>query len=215
MSCSQCIGIEEVFDEKLAAAELARYRRRGPRRTSRLLIQAVAAEGVEGLTLLDVGGGPGAVHLELLAAGASEAVDVDASTEYLKAATEEAGRRGLDGRVRHLHGNFVDLAAEVAPADVVTLDRVICCYDDLKSLLGSAAAKARRTLGLVYPRDSWWVRLTEGLLNLDLRLRRSRFRSFIHPSSQVEEILRSHGFRKSFHRKGGIWQVVVYRKQPD
>ncbi len=208
------MGIEEVFDDRRTAAELARLRRRGPRKTSRLLIEGIAAQGVAGLTLLDIGGGPGAVHFGLLAAGASEAVDVDASAGYLKTAEEEAERRNMAGRIRHLHGNFVDLAAGVAPADVVTLDRVICCYDDARSLLEASAAKARRILGLVYPRDTWWMKLALGLLNLTLAARRTRFRTFIHPSSQVEQIAASHGFQKRLHRKSGIWQVVMYAKTP-
>ncbi len=214
MSCAQCLGIEEVFDEKTAATELARYRRRGPRKTSRLLVEDIASYGVAGLTVLDIGGGPGAVHFGLLSAGAREAVDVDASAGFLKTATEEARRRGMDGRIQHLHGNFVDLAPQVAPADIVTLDRVICCYDDARSLLEASAGKARRILGVVYPRDSWWVKLAEWLFNLTLAARRSRFRTFIHPRSLVEEVAQSHGFHKRLQRTHGIWQVVVYTKAP-
>ncbi len=214
VSCAQCIGIEEVFDEKGTAAELARYRKRGPRKTSQLLIESIVAHGVAGHTVLDIGGGPGAVHFGLLSAGAREAVDVDASAGFLKTAAEEAGRRGMDGRIRHLYGNFVDLAPQVAPADIVTLDRVICCYDDARSLLEASATKARRILGLVYPRDTWWVKLAEGMLNLTLAARRTRFRTFIHPSSLVEEVAKSHGFHKRLQRNRGIWQVVVYTKAP-
>lgn len=201
-----------MFDEKRAAGELARYRRRGPGKTSRLLVESIAAEGVSGLTVLDIGGGLGAVHYGLLSAGAGEAVDIDASAGYLKAAKREAERLGLAGRIRHLHGNFVDLAPEVAPADVVTLDRVICCYDDAQSLLESSAAKARSILGLVYPIDSWVMKLAGGLLNSLLRALRKRFQIFVHPSAQVDAIARSYGFLKQACHKHGIWQVVVYAK---
>ena len=210
MSCVQCVGIEEMFDEKRTTAELRRYRRRGPGKTSRLLIESLAAEGVSGRTILDIGGGIGAVHYGLLSAGAAEAVDVDASAGYLKAAKQEAEHRGLTGRIKHLHGNFVDLAAELAPADIVTLDRVICCYDDARALLESSAGKARHLLGLVYPIDSRWMKAARGLLNLLLGSLRKRFRIFVHPSAQVEAIARSHGFRQLAYHRRGIWQVVVY-----
>ena len=210
MSCVQCVGIEEMFDEKRTAAELRRYRKRGPGKTSRLLIESIAAEGVSGRTILDIGGGLGAVHYGLLSAGAAEAVDVDASAGYLKAAKQEAERRGLSGRIRHLHGNFVDLAGELAPADIVTLDRVICCYDDARALLESSAGKARHLLGLVYPIDSRWMKAARGLLNLLLGSLRKSFRIFVHPSAQVEAIARAHGFRKLAYHRRGIWQVVVY-----
>jgi magnesium-protoporphyrin O-methyltransferase len=212
MSCAQCIGIEDMFNEKRAASELRRYRRLGPGKTSRLLVESVSAEGVEGRTVLDIGGGLGAVHLGLLSAGAREAVDVDASAGYLKAARREAEHQGLAGRIRHLHGNFVDLAREVPIADIVTLDRVLCCYDDARSLLEASAAKARHLLGLVYPVDTRWLRIALGLLNGLLRALGKHFRSFLHPSAQVEAIVRSHGFQKSDYCRRGIWQVVVYTK---
>jgi magnesium-protoporphyrin O-methyltransferase len=167
---------------------------------------------VSGRSVLDVGGGLGAVHFGLLSAGASAAVDVDASAGYLKVARQEAERQGLAGRIRHLHGNFVDLAGELPAADIVTLDRVLCCYDDARSLLESSAAKARYLLGLVYPIDTRWMKMALGLLNLLLRALRKRFRTFVHASAQVEAIARSHGFRKRAYHRRGIWQVVVYAK---
>jgi 2-polyprenyl-3-methyl-5-hydroxy-6-metoxy-1,4-benzoquinol methylase len=215
VSCAQCIGIEDMFNERRAASELRRYRRRGPGKTSRLLVESIAAEGVEGRTVLDIGAGLGAVHLELLSAGAREALDVDASAGYLRAARREAERRGLAGRIRHLHGNFVDLAPEVPMADVVTLDRVLCCYDDARSLLDCSAAKAGSILGLVYPVDSWLMKTARGMLNLLLRAFGQRFRIFVHPTAQVEAIARSHGFRKRAYHRRGLWQVVVYTKRAD
>ncbi len=212
MSCAQCMGIEDMFNEQRAAAELRRYRRRGPGRTSRLLVESIAAEGVAGRTVLDIGGGLGAVHLGLLSAGAREAIDVDASSAYLKAAGQEAERQGLAGRIRHLHGNFVDLAGRLPMADIVTLDRVICCYDDVQSLLQSSAAKARSLLGLVYPIDSVLMKSARGLVNFLLRALRKRFRIFVHSSAQVEAIARAHGLLKLAYRRRGIWQVVVYGK---
>jgi len=212
MSCVQCLGIEDMFSEKRALSELRRYRGRGLGKTSRLLVESIVAEGVSGQTVLDIGGGLGAVHLELLSAGAREAVDVDASSGYLKTAEQEAERLGLAGRIKHLHGNFVDLAGEVPEADVVILDRVICCYDDARSLLDSSAAKARSILGLVYPIDSVLMKIARDLLNFLLRALRRRFRIFVHSSAQVDAIAGSHGFRKRAYRKQGIWQVVVYTK---
>jgi magnesium-protoporphyrin O-methyltransferase len=201
-----------MFDEKRAAAELLRYRKHGPGKTSRLLVESITGQGVSGRSVLDVGGGLGAVHFGLLSAGASAAVDVDASAGYLKVARQEAERQGLAGRIRHLHGNFVDLAGELPAADIVTLDRVLCCYDDARSLLESSAAKARYLLGLVYPIDTRWMKMALGLLNLLLRALRKRFRTFVHASAQVEAIARSHGFRKRAYHRRGIWQVVVYAK---
>lgn len=113
MSCPQCIGIEELFDRKLAAKELRRFQQKGARATTRLLVEKVAAEGVEGLTLLDIGGGVGAVQVELLSAGARSAVDIDASSAYLGAAREEAARRGFGAR--HFNAAELTLPARKDP----------------------------------------------------------------------------------------------------
>ena len=64
------------------------------------------------MTLLDIGGGIGAVQHELLDAGVTHVTSVDASAPYLEAAREEAGARH-DGRVTYVHGDFVDLADSV------------------------------------------------------------------------------------------------------
>jgi hypothetical protein len=45
------------YDAKRAVSELAKYRTDGPRPWTRTLIEALKAEGVEGSTLLDIGGG--------------------------------------------------------------------------------------------------------------------------------------------------------------
>jgi len=128
------------YDPKRAASELRRYREKGPIPSTRALIEALVAEGVEGATLLDIGGGIGAIQHELLDAGVTHATSVDASAPYLSAARSECKRRGHDGRVTYLHGDFVELAESVPPADIVTLDRVV----KRLSGLGAACRACRR-----------------------------------------------------------------------
>src|SRR5690348_6085086 len=113
MTCDQCRGIENMFGRRRAEQQVARYRRRGPNKTTRMLIEALKAEGVGGLTLLDIGGGIGAIQLALLKAGVSNASDIDASTAYLAIAQFEAKREGLGERIEYHFGNFTDLAADV------------------------------------------------------------------------------------------------------
>ena len=95
MNCCQCQGIEELFSQEYVAKELSRYRSKGPDRTTRILTEAITELGVEGLTLLDIGGGVGAIQYELLASGVDQATNVEASTAYIEAAREEAQRRRL------------------------------------------------------------------------------------------------------------------------
>jgi magnesium-protoporphyrin O-methyltransferase len=212
VSQCQCQGIESVFDQRLAATQLERVRRRGALKTTRFLIEALRAQGVQDKTLLDIGGGVGTVHHELLAAGAKEATDVDASSAYVRTAKSEAERRGLSGRVRYLYGNFLDLATEIPPADIVTLDRVICCFDDMQGLVAASAEKARLLYGIVYPRDAWWTRLGIRLMNLSRRLRGDQFRVFAHDTEAVESVLHSRGLARTYHREAGLWQVALFSR---
>src|SRR5262249_4126018 len=152
----QCEGIEQCFGTERVTKELQRYRHQGAIKSTRLLITLLQNESEPGMTLLDIGGGIGAIQHALLQQGLSQSLDVDASAAYLTAAQEEARQRGLAEQARFVHGNFVDLAPTIAPADVVTLDRVICCFDDMPALVGLSAARARKWYGIVIPRDTWW-----------------------------------------------------------
>jgi len=210
MTCSQCQGIEQEFNRKHALEQLKKYRKKGVADTTRQLIAALMEGGVDGMTLLDIGGGVGAIQYALLKAGVSQAVDVDASPAYLEVARQEAQRHGFADRISFYQGNFVDLAPILPPADIVTLDRVICCYDDMQALVSLSARRARRLYGLVYPRDTWWVKLLLPMMNFYLRLRRSSFRAFAHPTQAVDAVVRGQGLNQRFYRKMGFWQVVVY-----
>jgi hypothetical protein len=210
--CSHCAGIEREFDRGTARSDLKRYRRRGPLATTRILLSALEREGIGGATLLDIGGGVGAIHHELLERGAARAVHVDASAAYLVAAGEEAGRRGHGERVEFLHGDFTDLAPRVEDTDVVTLDRVICCYPDMERLVALSARRARRLYGLVFPRESLWMRPLFPVANLWFRLRRSPFRVFLHATDAVDAVLRGQGMHRVFHRFTAMWQVAVYAR---
>ena len=98
--CAHCSAIGTTFDRRVARRDLARYRRRGPNRSTRALLAAIGdAGGVAGASVLDVGGGVGAVTEELLASGAARATLVDASPAYLSSAREEGERRGTLGRL--------------------------------------------------------------------------------------------------------------------
>lgn len=212
MNCCQCQGIEELFSEEFVANELRRYHRRGPIKTTKILVEALKEAGVDGLTLLDIGGGLGAVQHGLLAAGVKTATDVEASAAYLATAKRESQRRGFSDRVNFLYGNFVDLAEETAPADIVTLDRVICCYPEMEKMVEGSVQLAGKLYGLVYPRDTWWMKIGGVLENLAFRLQCSPYRAYIHATKAVEALITAHGFRQRFVRRTLAWQVVVFAR---
>jgi hypothetical protein len=201
----------EAYDAKVASADLHKYRSNGPRPWTRALIEALKNEGVEGATLLDIGGGIGAIQHELLEAGAAKATNVEASSAYLAAAREETDRRGHTGRVTYQHGDFVALAESIPPADVVTLDRVLNVYPDWEQLAALSAERARRLYGVVIPRDTPFVRLVISVINLALRLRRQQVRAAVVPFDALERILLEHGLHQIFSGNvGPAWRVLLY-----
>lgn len=203
----------QFYGESMAASDLRRYQRKGPRPWTRTLLKALITEGVEGATLLDIGGGIGAIQHELLAAGVSHATGVDASAPYLAAAQEESIRRGDASRTTFLHGDFVELAESVPPADIVTLDRVLNVYPEWERLAALSAQHARRLYGLVYPRDRRSVRFVIFLMNLVLRLRRQPIRARVHPPEAIGRIASDNGLRLHVSQAvGPVWQVSIYRR---
>jgi magnesium-protoporphyrin O-methyltransferase len=191
---------------------LERYQNEGAAKTTRQLIAAISRQGLKGMTLLDIGGGLGGIQHALLAGGVVQATYVDASSAYMKAAREEAIRREIDEQITFLHGDFVDLAEEIPSAEIVTLDRVVCCYDDMQALVRLSAKKARKLYGMVFPRDLWLFRLLLPVANFFLSLTGTPFRIFIHSTEQVEQILREQGLEPSYYRKSGFWQIMVYSR---
>ena len=212
MSCPQCEGIDAFFDPREAERKLRSYHKNGPDKTTRMLLDAVKTEGVGGSTVLDIGGGIGAVQHGLLEAGASSAVSIDASQAYTAAARQEVEHQGLAERIQQRFGDFVDLAHEVEAADIVTLDRVICCYHDVERLVGLSSAKAKRTYAVVYPRDNWLFKLLVRPVNGLCWLRRSGFRVFIHSTAVIEGLVTGNGLVRTYYRKAGPWQVAVYTR---
>jgi SAM-dependent methyltransferase len=158
VDCCSTEALEQQFGPKVAAAELRRYRRCGAGPTTRLLLRGVRAHLPPDASLLDIGGGIGVLHHELLAGGVTRAWAVEPSAAFLQAAEAEARRRGHAGRVEFIHADIRMAAAIVPEADIVTLDRVVCCDPDYEQLLRLALGKARRILACSYPRDRVAVR---------------------------------------------------------
>jgi len=212
MECRQCQGIEKTFTPQMTNRELKAYRKKGPDKTTVMLIDAIRRAGVEGAALLDIGGGVGAIQHALIQAGATHATSVDASAGYTEALREEAAHQGHEDRITQIHGNFVAIAPTVEEADIVTLDRVLCCFDDMPALVSASVLKARRLYGLVYPRDTWWLRGVVAIQHFIANLFRGKMRFFAHRTAEVDALVRSYGFTPNVQHNAGFWQVVMYSR---
>ena len=212
MTCAHCVGSERLFDYKRALRDARRYQRGGPDRTSRLLLGMLMEAGVREQSVLDVGGGVGALQHELLFKGARNVLNVDASPAYQEVNRQLAAERGLTDRIAYRSGDFVELAPELPAADVVSLDRVICCYPDMPALVDASAARARRLYGFVAPRERWLTRFGLALANLFFRARGNPFRVFVHSLDAVDRLLRGHGLVPRRTRRTLFWEVRVYER---
>ncbi|MCK5318827.1 MAG: class I SAM-dependent methyltransferase, partial [Anaerolineales bacterium] len=151
MECCQCEGIEKKFDQAYVAKKLKRYREKGPKDSTRILIEVLKETLDNDMTLLDIGSGIGDIQHALLGEGVKETFNSEASTAFIDACKQEAERQGNANRITHIKGDFVDIADSIPSADIVTLDRVICCYHNMPDLVNKSLEKARKLYGMVIP----------------------------------------------------------------
>jgi SAM-dependent methyltransferase len=207
--CCSTATYADFFNEKLARRDAARYRRRGLRGVSKRLVELVAARGIDGATVLELGGGTGSLQIELIERGAAGATNTELSPGYESVAAELLRERGLTGRVERIVADVVQDPERVDAADVVLLNRVVCCYPDYETLLATAADKARRLVAFSYPPDSALTRGLVGVVNLWQRLRGSDFRSYVHPERAMLKTVERRGFELVARERSSIWRIVL------
>jgi magnesium-protoporphyrin O-methyltransferase len=207
--CCRPEGYNRLFSARQAKLDASRYRKRGLGGTSRGLVEL--AGDVSGGTVLEVGGGVGAIELELLAAGADSATNVELSGEYEEEAAKLIAERGLTERVDRRVADFV--AEPVEPHDVVVMHRVVCCYPDVDLLVGVAAAHTRRRLLLTYPRERPWTRAGIRAINLFMRISGSDFRAFVHPVARMTAAAQREGLALERREPQGlIWENAAFER---
>ncbi len=214
MDCCQVDGLRRVFRGRPVNQEVKAFTRHGPNARQTALLAALGkVDGtVEDARVLDIGGGIGVLALSLLARGASAAQLVEVSPAYLRAARTLAAGRGVAEQLELLEGDFVTLSG-VAPADIVTLDRVVCCYPDADALLGKAAHKSRRWLLFTYPSPSWLTRFFRGGLNGLMRVLGWSYRFYLHDETRLLAAAQRAGHRLVARRDLGVWRLVVLERQ--
>jgi Methyltransferase domain len=208
MTCCDPRGCDQFFNRGFARRVARRYRKRGLDRTARRMVSFLERHGVRGASVLEVGGGVGEIQIELLKRGADRALNLELSPGYESEATQLLRETGFEARGdRRLHDIAVEPEA-VAPADVVVLNRVVCCYPDYERLLGAAGARAQRLFVFSYPRRNAVSRLLIAVQNLGFRIMGREFRVFLHPPASMLAVLGEHGLRVEFAHKGLVWQVT-------
>jgi predicted TPR repeat methyltransferase len=211
-SCCKPGDYDKIFDEKKARSKASDYARKGLGGHAPQIVDFVRGKNPPGYTLLEIGGGIGDLQLELLKTGAARATNVELATQYESVASELIHERGLDDRVERRLGDFVRDADAIPGADVVVLNRVVCCYPDADALVGAAADHARRFLVMTFPVDRWWTRLGLAVGNICFAMRSDTFRAYVHSTSAVLATAQRHGLRPVEHRRGFIWQLIALER---
>lgn len=210
--CSQCAIGDRQFGAKMARRDLARYRKKGPDATTRILAAAVADRARPGATLIDVGSGIGVLTQALLAGPVSRATLVDESSSYQQAARELASETGMLDRMTFVADDFVRARPGLEPADVVTLDRVVCCYPDYEALLRAVSDTGACLVGFSHPRDRWYIKPVVAMINLTRWVVRSEFRVFVHSEREMARVLGDAGFETCSVGGTFVWRTVVMQR---
>lgn len=208
---ARCAAADDFFCTTHAKRDLSWYRRFGPLPTARKILHALG--GVQDRAFIDVGAGIGAVTHGVLLLGAKHVTVVDASHAYLETLLEEARRQGYTERINTHHGDFAEIAPALPKADVITMDRVVCCYGNVTGLLNQACTRATWRICLSFPRRAWWSQAAIWSFNLIQRVRQHAFRVYYHAPNHIDQCLVDNGFVPVKSDKSILWSVRLYERR--
>jgi 16S rRNA G966 N2-methylase RsmD len=202
-------GFDREFNARFARRLARQYRRDGLTPSAQLVLDVATSVGLDGASVLEIGGGIGDIQVEALKHGASHATNVELSAAYESEAARLLDEAGLRGRATRMLG--VDLAGtpEAAePADIVLLHRVVCCYPDYERLLGAASGRSKRAVVFSHPPYNPITRVTVRAMNLVYALTRNPYRAFAHSPDRMLAVLRRAGFEPRYRGRSGPWHVI-------
>ncbi len=208
-----------MFDAKTARKQLSQYEKKGARGQTLKLLDALHQLLTDNrqpqFTHLDIGGGVGVLQHELAKLGSTRTTAVDASAPYLGLLQQAAKKRGYADRLICLEGDFIDVAMDTLPSTVVTLDKVICCYPDMPTLVSSSAKKAKLLYGIILPHDTRLIRWGTRLVNWLVRnLLRKQFQAFVHSHAAIDRIVEAEGLQLAQEIPGFLMCVKIYQRPP-
>jgi len=212
---SFCCAAERQFGRESAERDLRRYRRRGADAVTKLMLAQLRRWPLKNKQLLNIGGGIGVINAELAADGIAGTTLVEASSAYLDVARRELQSRYGARSTEFLLADFARISDTVADADVITLDRVVCCYPDAEGLLRGAAARARQLLAFSYPQDRWYMRMITAIQNFFRWMKGNAFRTFVHSPQQMSAVLERAELVRAGTQGTLVWAVDLYRREGD
>lgn len=209
--CCSPSGYRRFFNRREARRRLRRYRNKGLDPMARSMAGYLATQGLAGREVLEIGGGVGDLHIEMLRAGAARAVSIELSSGYEDAARELANELEVEDRVDRRIGDFVEESDEFAPTDEVVMNRVVCCYPEMEKMMTAALGKAKRHLAVTFPRNRWYNRWAIGAGNWFLRRRKVEFQAYVHSPAGIVKTATDAGFDVVHTDRNLVWQAAVFR----
>ena len=206
-------GYTRLFSRRTAKRDAKRYRRDGLDDTAATMVRFLEERGVEGASVLEIGGGVGAIQVELLEAGAARATNLELSPEYEEEAAALAREHGVEARIDRRLGDVVEAPELAGDADAVVMHRVVCCYPDYDALVGAAAERSKRFLVMSFPRPRWSVRAAMGAVNVGARLLRWEYRTWVHPPAAIVAAAEQRGLTLARESSGPVWQVTALERK--
>ena len=208
-----CCGADVFFDQKMAAKQYKQYLKKGATGVTAKMIQQLENTSPQGKSLIDIGGGIGALEWWFLENQGARTISVDASSGYLEMAEKHANEQGWEDLSRFIFGDFAEIHPQLEMADLVTLDKVVCCYPNYKQILEASCDKAGSYLSLSYPMDGILARLIASIGVLKARLKAKAFRPYIHSVSKIRELITQNGFERIAYDMVFPWHVETYRRK--
>jgi magnesium-protoporphyrin O-methyltransferase len=210
--CCDPRGCDGMFGPGYARHLAARYRRRGLDRTAQRIVDHLSEGGLEGASVLEIGGGIGDVQVELLRRGAARTTNLELVDAYETAAAELAGTAGVGERMTRRRLDLAATPEAVDPHDIVVLHRVVCCYPDYERLLSAAAGRARRLLVFSHPPRNPLTRTLAAGQHLGCRLLGRSYRAYAHPPVAMVAVAESRGLRTTYRHRGRVWRIVALER---
>lgn len=176
------------------------------------MVGFLRGRGLERGSVLEIGGGVGAIQIELLQAGAAHATNLELSPEYEEAAVKLAREAGVEDRLERRLGDVVQEPVLAQAADAVVMHRVVCCYPDYDALVGAASDRAKRYLVMSFPRPRLLIRAAMRAVNVLARLLRWEYRTWVHPPEALVQAAERRGLALTAEWRGRIWQVAALER---
>ena len=96
--CCDRDDYRSVFSERFARRTVRQYRKRGLTPAAEWIVQFASDHDVRGASVLEIGGGVGHIHVELLRRGAAHVTNLELSPEYEAEANRLLDEMGLTAR---------------------------------------------------------------------------------------------------------------------